>query len=72
MSALRQAGANSEQRKYLGVDQAEMLTSISRWTWRRWASCGRIQSIKLGGRLLIAVAEIERLIAENTRPRLEQ
>lgn len=55
---------------YLGVAEAEALTGVSRWTWRRWAYDGRIASVKLGKRLLIARAEISRLVAENTRPRV--
>lgn len=56
---------------YLGVAEAEMLTGVSRWTWRRWAYNGRISSVKLGRRLLISQSEIDRLIAESTRPRVE-
>jgi excisionase family DNA binding protein len=56
---------------YLGVAEAEALTGVSRWTWRRWSYDGRISSVKLGKRLLIPRAEIARLVAENTRPRLE-
>lgn len=54
---------------YLGVAEAEALTGVSRWTWRRWAYDGRIASVKLGKRLVIARTEIDRLITENTRPR---
>jgi excisionase family DNA binding protein len=57
-------------KEYLGVDQAGLLTGMSPWTWRRWAYAGRVASIKLGTRLLIPRSEIDRLIAENTRPAL--
>jgi excisionase family DNA binding protein len=57
---------------YLSVADAEAQTGISRWTWRRWAYDGKVGSVKLGRRLLIPLAEIERLVAENTRPALEQ
>jgi excisionase family DNA binding protein len=57
---------------YLGVAEAEALTGISRWTWRRWAYDGKIASVKLGRRLLIPVSSITELIAENTRPALER
>lgn len=56
---------------YLGVGEAEARTGVSRWTWRRWAYDGKVASVKLGKRLLIPNTEIERLIAENTRPRFE-
>lgn len=56
---------------YLGVAEAEALTGVSRWTWRKWAYEGRIESVKLGTRLLIPSAEIARLVAANTRRRAE-
>ena len=55
--------------EYLGVADAEARTSISRWTWRRWAYSGKVSSVKMGKRLLIPASEISRLVAENTRPR---
>jgi predicted site-specific integrase-resolvase len=55
--------------EYLGVNEAEALSGVSRWTWRRWAYDGKVASVKLGKRLLIPSSEIARLIAENTRPR---
>ena len=57
-----------ESRNLLGVAEAEALTGVSRWTWRRWAYEGKVASVKLGKRLLIPSAEIARLVAENTRP----
>ena len=56
---------------YLGVAEAESMTGVSRWTWRRWAYDGKIASVKLGKRLVIPASEIERLVAQNTRPALE-
>ncbi len=57
---------------YLGVAEAEAQTGVSRWTWRRWAYDGKITSVKLGKRLLIPASEIERLVTDNTRPRLAE
>jgi hypothetical protein len=57
---------------YVGVADAESMTGISRWTWRRWAYNGKVSSVKLGSRLLIPCAEIARLIAENTRERAQK
>ncbi len=57
--------------EYMGVRELEAVTGVSRWTWRRWAYSGRVASVKLGKRLLIPVSEISRLVAENTRPRLD-
>jgi excisionase family DNA binding protein len=56
---------------YLGVAEAEALTGVSRWTWRRWSYDGRIASVKLGKRLLIPAAEIQRLVTAGTRPALQ-
>jgi excisionase family DNA binding protein len=54
--------------QYLGVSEAEALTGVSKWTWRRWAYDGKVASVKLGKRLLIPASEIARLVDENTRP----
>ena len=54
----------------VSVQGAEVMTGRSRWSWRRDAYEGRIASVKLGANLLIPVAEIRRVIAEGTRPRL--
>lgn len=63
----------------VGVDQAQTLSGISRWTWRTWAQKGIVSSIKIGGRtgklgrggrLLIPIEEIRRVLAESYRPRL--
>jgi len=62
---------NITQRQELyGVAEAEAMTGISRWTWRSYAYRGKVASVKLGKRLLIPRAEIDRLIAEGTRPAL--
>jgi hypothetical protein len=57
--------------EFLSVDDAESMTSVSRWTWRSWAYSGRIASVKAGRRLLIPLGEIRRLVAEGTHPRTE-
>ena len=63
----------SKQRKIepelLGMDEAEALTSRSRWSWRRDCYSGAIASVKIGRRLFVPMSEIRRVIAENTRPR---
>lgn len=58
--------------EYVSVQGAETMTGRSRWSWRRDAYEGRISSVKLGAKLLIPIAEIRRVLAENTRPRLER
>jgi excisionase family DNA binding protein len=58
--------------EYLGVAEAEALTGVSRWTWRRMAYDGRVTSVKIGKCLLIPTSEIARLVAKNTRPSLPE
>ena len=58
--------------KFLGVDEAEAYSGISRWTWRRMAYAGRIASSKVGKRLLLPRVEIDRILAEGYRPALAQ
>jgi excisionase family DNA binding protein len=57
--------------EYLGVEQAAALTSMSIWFWRRKAYNGVITSVKIGRRLLIPRTEIDRMVAENTKPRVD-
>jgi len=71
-----QSTTNTYSRKnieleYLGVDNAEAMTGVSRWTWRRWAYDRKIASVKLGKRLLIPVSEIRRVVEEGLRPAAE-
>ena len=56
----------------VSVQGAEIMTGRSRWSWRRDAYEGKIASVKLGAKLLIPIAEVRRVIAENTRPRVTQ
>jgi predicted XRE-type DNA-binding protein len=58
--------------EYVGVAEAEAMTSRSRWSWRRDAYGGAIASVKIGTRLLIPISEIRRVLAENTRPSSEE
>lgn len=68
---LKKAMAEKVQPEYVSVDQAEILSGVSRWTWRQHAYRGKIESAKVGSRLLIPIAEIRRVIAEGTRPRVD-
>jgi hypothetical protein len=58
--------------EFVSVQGAETMTGRSRWSWRRDAYEGKIASVKLGAKLLIPIAEIRRVIAENTRPRVAE
>jgi hypothetical protein len=55
----------------LGMADAEAMTGRSRWSWRRDCYSGAIASVKIGRRLFVPMSEVRRVIAENTRPRLE-
>ena len=67
---MQSAGQRKIERELLGMVDAEQMTGRSRWSWRRDAYEGRIASVKIGRRLFVPVAEVQRVIAENTRPRL--
>lgn len=59
---------------YMSVVDAEVLTGISRYTWRAYAYRGVVESAKVGlgrnGRLVIPVSEVKRIMQECTRPRV--
>ena len=54
--------------EFVSVKEAKGVTGISPWTWRGWADTGVCASVKIGGRLLIPVSEIQRLLSEGLRP----
>ena len=60
------------QRELLSMVEAEEMTGRSRWSWRRDCYSGAVASVKIGRRLFVPLAEVRRVIAENTRPRLER
>ena len=55
----------------LGMVDAEQMTGRSRWSWRRDCYSGAVASVKIGRRLFVPIAEVRRVIAESTRPRLD-
>lgn len=69
-------GQPEVKREYLSVQEAAVLTGLSPWTFRAWAYSGRVSSVKLGSgqraRLLIPRTEIDRILSEGLRPRLER
>jgi hypothetical protein len=44
---------------------------VSVWTARGMCYRGRVASVKIGAKLLVPTGEVERLIADNMRPRLK-
>ena len=57
-------------REYWSVVEADSYSGMGQWFWRRAAYAGRIESLKVGTRLLIPVAEVKRVLAEGRRPRV--
>ena len=68
---LNVAMAEDVKPEYISVDQAEIITGVSRWTWRAYAYKGRVGSLKVGTRLLIPITEIRRVLSEAYRPPVE-
>lgn len=58
--------------EYVSVDQAEIITGVSRWTWRAYAYRGRVESCKVGARLLIPISEVRRVLDEGRRARVPE
>jgi len=54
----------------LSVDECAEIGGNSAFWWRRAAYSGRVSSVKLGTSLRISLEEVNRIIAENTRPRV--
>jgi hypothetical protein len=57
--------------EFASVDQCEIISGVSKWTWRNYAYRGKIESFKVGSRLLIPLAEVRRVLAEGRRPRTD-
>ena len=55
------------QKKYLSLDEASAITSLSQWTLRRLCYSGALTSTKVKARLLIPVQALEDFMAANTR-----
>jgi len=58
--------------QYLSVAGCERVSSLSAWTWRRYAYCGVVASAKIGGRLVIPVSEVNRIMQAGMRPALAE
>lgn len=59
-------------REYGDVKQLGERFGVSPWTLRSWVYSGKVSSVKLGdsrrSKLLIPVAEVQRVFAESLRP----
>jgi excisionase family DNA binding protein len=58
--------------KLLSVEATCEVTGLKAPTIRAWANRRKIASVKLGRRLLIPEAEVEKLIERNLRPALPE
>jgi excisionase family DNA binding protein len=56
------------QQRLLPVKEWARVMGISVWTARQWAYSGKIASHKLGAKLCIPVAELDRVCAASARP----
>jgi len=63
--------ATEHEPEVIRVQEFAQRLQISVWTARQWAYQGKITSCKAGKHLLIPTSEITRLIAANTRPRIQ-
>jgi len=52
----------------IDLEESAKRTYMSVHTWRRWASTGRIPTVKLGRRRLVDVRDLERIIKANRKP----
>jgi hypothetical protein len=57
---------------YVTAHAAGRLTPYSAQTWANWAAKGVISHLRIGKKILIPKSEIERLIAQGTRPAVAQ
>jgi excisionase family DNA binding protein len=46
------------------VEEAAELLGISKWTVRGYIKAGKLRAVRLGRRVLVEEAELERLVAE--------
>jgi excisionase family DNA binding protein len=60
----------TRQSELLSMEEAARRLGLRPVTVRMWAAARRIAKVKLGRRVLIPVAEVERLISENLTPAL--
>lgn len=69
--ALHTGRAFKVERKFLSVNECEIVSGLSRWTWRRYCYMGRVASVKVGPRLLIPIEEVDRIMQAGLRPALD-
>ena len=50
------------------IEEAAGLLRISKWTVRAYIRDGKLQAVRLGRRVLLEEAELERLVTRSQRP----
>jgi predicted site-specific integrase-resolvase len=65
------ANAIEVRAELLPVKSFAARLGVSVWTARGWCYRGTVASVKIGTKLLVPVGEVERIITENLRPRLQ-
>lgn len=58
------------QPRLLAIKDAAAVLGVSVWTVRQWAYSGKIASNKLGVKLMVPIEELDRIVAESSRPRV--
>ena len=59
------------RRRLAGVQEGADYLGISVWTLRNWCYSGRCSSVKMGDRLMVEWSELDKLVSEALRPRLQ-
>lgn len=59
------------RRRMIGVAPAAETLGISVWTLRNWCYQGKCASYKIGDRLMLDEEELNRIMDESRRPRIQ-
>jgi hypothetical protein len=51
----------------VGLEEASAMLAVAPRTLRKWATDRRVQSVKLGSRLVFRIADLEHLLEEGLR-----
>lgn len=62
-----QSQPRPEENRLHGIPETARRLSVSPWTVRKWCQTGRMASMRLGARRLIAESEIQRVMVEGLR-----
>ncbi len=69
---MKAQSVSNYDKKIHSVSHAGEMLGLSPWTIRQWCYSGKIASHKLGTRLMVPHSEIERVLSESLRPRLQE